>query len=59
MDAAEHRAPVGPDGDRSKIGSLAPEDYAAVSGALRENGLIGAVAEFGSFFVPAGEYAEK
>lgn len=48
-----------PDGDMSKIGILLPEDYAAVSGMLKENGLIDSVTEFGSFHIPAVRYAEE
>ena len=48
-----------PDGDISRIGLLSPEDYKTVSGMLRDSGLVDNVAEFGSFYVPAVQYAEK
>lgn len=47
------------DGGGKKIGSLSPEDYGVVSDMLKENGMIDSVTEFGSFYIPAGEYAEK
>lgn len=48
-----------PDGDMSKIGVLSPEDYKAVSGMLKENGLIDRFAEFNSFYIPVVTHDEK
>lgn len=50
---------IAPNGDTLMIGALSPEDYKAVSGMLRDNGLIDNCTEFNSFYVPAREYVEK
>lgn len=50
---------VAPAGEISKMGTLSPEDYAAVSGMLKENGLIETVTDFSSFYVPVIKDAEK
>ncbi|MCX5677567.1 MAG: ABC transporter substrate-binding protein [Candidatus Omnitrophica bacterium] len=46
-------------GGISKTVALSPEDYRAVSGMLKEHGLIDSVTDFDSFYVPAVTYVEK
>lgn len=48
-----------PDGDKSKIGILSPEDYNTIAGMLKDNGLIDKVSELSSFYMPAVKDAQK
>lgn len=48
-----------PGGDESALGRLDREEYERVAAMLKEAGLIVTVPDFDTFFVPAGEHAEK